>query len=145
MVIQIGIFNIKNRFNILFYIILLMLMVLAFRLASLTIVQGEAYRTEADVKTIRDIPIKAPRGNIYDRNGVLLAGNVPSFTVQMRKDDIDSEDLNDTVLLLAEILDRNNETILDEFPIELNSIVFDSDYSASEFYYPEEKVEAIFV
>lgn len=122
-----------------------MLLVLAFRLASLTIVQGEEYRTEADVKTIRDIPIKAPRGNIYDRNGVLLAGNIPSFTVQMRKDDIDRENLNDTVLLLAEILDRNNEKILDEFPIELNSIVFDSDYSASEYYYPEEKVEAIFV
>lgn len=122
-----------------------MLLVLAFRLASLTIVQGEEYRTEADVKTIRDIPIKAPRGNIYDRNGILLAGNVPSFTVQMRKDDIESEDLNDTVLLLAEILDRNNEKILDEFPIELNSIIFDSDYSALEYYYPEEKVEAVFI
>jgi penicillin-binding protein 2 len=122
-----------------------MLLVLVFRLASLTIVQGEEYRAEADVKTIRDIPIKAPRGNIYDRNGVLLAGNVPSFTVQMRKDDIDSEDLNDTVLLLAEILDRNNEKILDEFPIELNSISFDSDYSSSEYYYPEEKVEVLFV
>jgi penicillin-binding protein 2 len=126
-------------------IILLLLFVLIFRLAVLTIVQGEEYRNEADIKTIRDIPIKAPRGNIYDRNGVLLAGNIPSFTVQIRKDDIDSSEFNDIALLLAEILDKNGEKIIDEFPVELNSIVFESDVLESEFFYPEELVEKLYL
>ncbi|MBN2286030.1 MAG: penicillin-binding protein [Tissierellales bacterium] len=111
----------------------------------MTIIQGEAYRAVADVKTIRDIPIKSPRGNIYDRNGVLLAGNLPSFTVQIRKDDIKSKDFNEMALLLATILDQKNERIIDEFPIILNSIVFDSDVLESDYFYPEELVENIII
>ncbi|MBV1756339.1 MAG: penicillin-binding protein [Dethiosulfatibacter sp.] len=137
--------SLKNRYNILFLIVIALFAILVFRLAVMTIVEGDEYRTEADIKTIRDIPIKAPRGNIYDRNGVLLAGNIPSFTVQIRKDDIDSEDFDDTVFLLANILDRNNERIIDEFPIILNRITFKSELYQSEYYYIEELIEDLLI
>jgi len=82
----------SNRFNILFLIFTLLIGVLGYRMAVLTIVEGASYREVADVKKIKDIPIKAPRGKIYDRNGVVLADNLSSFTVQMYTDQINEDD-----------------------------------------------------
>ncbi len=122
-----------------------MLGVLIFRLAVLTIVEGEDYRRETDIKLIRDIPIKAPRGNIYDRNGVLLAGNIPSFTVQIRKDEIQRHELKETIFMLADILDRNNERVIDEFPIILNHLSFTSEEAQEMYFFIEEYVEALII
>ncbi len=102
-------------------IIVLMLLVLGFRMAVLTIVQGEDYRQIADVKKIKDIPVKAPRGKIYDRNGVLLADNITSFTVQMYTDQIQKSDFNNVSFILSKILDENGEKPIDDFPIVLDT------------------------
>lgn len=102
-------------------IMAVVLCVLGFRMAVLTIVEGEEYRAAADVKKIKDIPVKAPRGKIYDRNGVLLADNVSSFTVQMYTDEIEPEKFNEISYILSKILDENGEKPIDEFPIELDT------------------------
>ena len=47
------------------------------RLWSLQIAQGQTYKTESENNSLDSEPIFAPRGNIYDRNGVLLAWNSP--------------------------------------------------------------------
>ena len=111
----------KNRFNILYMIIVLLLIILGFRMAVLTIVEGQDYRQIADIKKIKDIPAKAPRGKIFDRNGLLLADNVSSFTVQMYTDEIKAEDFNDISYKLSKIFDENMERPIDEFPIELDT------------------------
>ncbi len=102
-------------------IIVFMLCVLGFRMAVLTIVEGEEYRATADIKKIKDIPVKAPRGKILDRNGVLLADNVSSFTVQMYTDEVNPENFNEISYILSKILDKNGERPIDEFPIELDT------------------------
>ncbi len=111
----------KSRYNILYMIIVFMLCVLGFRMAVLTIVEGEEYRATADIKKIKDIPVKAPRGKILDRNGVLLADNVSSFTVQMYTDEVNPENFNEISYILSKILDKNGERPIDEFPIELDT------------------------
>jgi penicillin-binding protein 2 len=111
----------KNRFNILYIIISIIIIMLSFRLATLTIVEGSKYREISDVKRIRDIPIKSPRGKIYDRNGVILADNLTSFTVQIYKSKIKPANFNDTLFTLVKILDANGESLIDEFPIVLDS------------------------
>jgi len=105
-------------------LIVLMLVVLGFRMAVLTIVQGEDYRQIADVKKIKDIPVKAPRGKIYDRNGVLLADNITSFTVQMYTDQIKRDEFNNISFVLSKILDDNGERPIDDFPIEIDTFAF---------------------
>lgn len=117
----------KNRYNILYMIIVFLLCVLGFRMAVLTIVEGEEYRAVADVKKIKDIPVKAPRGKILDRNGVLLADNVSSFTVQMYTDEIEPENFNEVSYILSKILDKNGERPIDEFPIELDTFDYIDD------------------
>jgi len=98
--------------------------VLAFRMAVLTIVEGESYREMADIKRIKDIPVKAPRGKIYDRNGVLLADNITSFTVQMYTDEVNLKEFNNVSYTLSKIFDKNGERPIDDFPIELDSFEY---------------------
>lgn len=111
----------KNRYNIIYVIIVSLLLVLGFRMAVLTIVEGENYRKKADIKIIKDIPVKAPRGKIYDRNGALLADNITSFTVQMYTDQVKAKDFKNVSFLLSKILDQNGERLIDNFPIELDT------------------------
>lgn len=130
----------KNRFNILYLIIVLLLIILGFRMAVLTIVEGQEYRQIADIKKIKDIPVKAPRGKIFDRNGIILADNVSSFTVQMYTDEIKPEDFNEIAYKLSKILDENMERPIDDFPIELDTFdyinesveIIDSDLNLEE-------------
>ena len=118
----------KNRFNILYLIIVFLLVTLGFRMAVLTIVEGEEYRRIADIKKIKDIPVKAPRGKIFDRNGLILADNVSSFTVQMYTDEIDSDDFIDIAYKLSEIFDENMERPIDDFPIEIDTFEYVDEY-----------------
>ena len=49
------------------------------RLFDLQIVRGSYFRSLSDGNRVRRIPIRAPRGEILDRNGQALARNVPVY------------------------------------------------------------------
>ncbi len=57
--------------------------VLVWRLADVQLVHGALYETLADQNQLRTIPLTAPRGLMYDRHGVIVVGNRPSFVVQV--------------------------------------------------------------
>lgn len=120
--------SIKNRFNVLYVVLAIVTFSLVFNLAKLTVLEGDKYREEADVKIVKDIPVKAPRGKILDRNGEILADNLTSFTVQLFKDKIKRNQLNSIAYRLSSILADNGETFIDEFPILIDCLDFsDSD------------------
>ena len=125
--------KIKNRYNILIIILSICMILLSFRLAILTIVEGDYYRDISDNKRLKEIYVTAPRGEIRDRYGRLLAGNKLSFTVQLLKDEINTlsrEEKNHTLLQLARLLEEDGVNYVDEFPINFN--VFE--YSSEEIY-----------
>jgi penicillin-binding protein 2 len=81
-------------------VLLVLLGVLAARLVQLQVVQGARYARLSDRNRVRKLVLPAPRGRIFDRNGVLLADTRPSFTVA-----VVPTELNDTTLpLLARLL-----------------------------------------
>jgi penicillin-binding protein 2 len=47
------------------------------------LVQGDYYRGLAENNRLRKLPLKAPRGLIYDRKGRLLVENVPSYNLML--------------------------------------------------------------
>lgn len=53
------------------------------RLFTMQVLQGTKYRELSEENRIRVEVIAAPRGEIRDRNGLLLADNIPSFTVTL--------------------------------------------------------------
>jgi penicillin-binding protein 2 len=52
-----------------------------FRLFSLQIIDGESFVARADENRIKDVSEATQRGIITDRNGYVLARNVPSYNV----------------------------------------------------------------
>jgi penicillin-binding protein 2 len=59
-----------------------------FRLWYLQVLSGTQYRQEATVNTLRTLPIAAPRGEILDRSGHVLATDRPSYVVQIVPDQL---------------------------------------------------------
>ena len=83
--------------------------VLLLNMYQLQIVSFEDYQTRADGNRIKVVPIAPNRGLIYDRNGVLLAENRPSFSLRMVKEQI--RDIDETVAELSELLVINDEQL----------------------------------
>ena len=64
-------------------LILLALAGLLARFVWLQVVQHEEFVTRANANRIRLVYLPPPRGLIYDRNGVLLADNVPAYRLEV--------------------------------------------------------------
>ena len=75
------------RYRIVYSIFFILMSLLVLKLFHLTIINGDDYRNKADNNRLKDVKITAPRGNIYDRNGKLLAGVKTSPAVQILKDE----------------------------------------------------------
>lgn len=104
------------------YILLFALLVN--RLFQLQIIEGENYARESTKKGTHNREIKATRGNIYDCNGKLLAYNKLSYNVTFEFNDttkkMSSEESNDMIYRLLQILNKNEEKLSVEFYIEKN-------------------------
>ncbi len=85
------------------------------------------YSDLANQKAYKRIKVQAPRGEIRDRNGVLLAGNEPQFTVQVSGDTLNKADkekkggANEIAYSVINILEKNEEKYVDEFPIVIEN------------------------
>jgi penicillin-binding protein 2 len=68
------------------------------------LVQGDYYRELAENNRLRRLPIKAPRGLIYDRNGRLLVENIPSYNLMF--DRSRTTDVEHSLAFVAGVLGR---------------------------------------
>ncbi len=108
---------IKNRDNQIMLTIMILMAVLGLRLFGLTVVEGSRWDEAAKSISVKSIYTSAPRGNILDRYGRLLAGNRPSFTVQFVEGDLDDKEINRQALEIMAILEKNGDRINDKLPI----------------------------
>jgi penicillin-binding protein 2 len=81
------------------YVILAIFLFLAYGLWRLQVSQSDYYSAAAERNRIREVPILAPRGNIYDRNGRVIVRNYTSYTALLMRDS--SRDLNADADLIA--------------------------------------------
>lgn len=93
------------RINILIMIIILVFTVLVVRLVWLQVAHGEDFKQQAENNRIRLLPITAPRGTFYDRNGVPLVNNRPGFSISLVP--INGPIPNDVITKLAGLLGMN--------------------------------------
>jgi penicillin-binding protein 2 len=70
------------------FVVFLALCALIGRLTQVQILEGERFAAAARENQIRRIPVAAPRGRIYDRNGVVLVRSRPSFVCAMIPSDV---------------------------------------------------------
>lgn len=116
-----------DRLSIIKNLILVAFVVILVKILYMTTFKYEHYTELAENKTYKQLLIKAPRGEIKDRYGRLLAGNKNLFTVQVSGDGIKRKDsngksmANDICLKLINLLEKNNEEYIDEFPIYIQN------------------------
>src|SRR5450432_344611 len=94
------------------YVILAIFLFLAYGLWRLQVSQSDMYATLAAQNRIRNVPILAPRGKIFDRNGRPIVDNYPSFTALLLRDS--SRDLNADAGLIAEGLHLDPKDVRDK-------------------------------
>ena len=90
-------------------IVSIIFFVLILRLAFIQIIQNDKYSTLASENRIRLISITAPRGEVYDRNGVKIVGNQPVYTVSLVN--LGREDTGGVIEKLAGILGMDPQEI----------------------------------
>jgi penicillin-binding protein 2 len=78
--------NLRVRLRIIQAFVLVLLGVLCLRLYKLQIIDGKRYANVAENQRIRLLPIPAPRGVIFDRNGRLLVDSRPIYSVILSRE-----------------------------------------------------------
>jgi penicillin-binding protein 2 len=89
--------------------VLLLLVILLLRLAELQLLNHQRFTTMSMDNRVRVEPIPPTRGLIYDRNGVLLAQNLPTYSLEVTPEQVD--DLEQTLSQLGEILEISESDI----------------------------------
>ncbi|MDY0212859.1 MAG: penicillin-binding protein 2 [Desulfuromonadaceae bacterium] len=88
----------KRTFEWLLFAVAIFFILIAARLWYLQVIKADHFELLAQRNRTRYIPIAAPRGIIFDRNGEILVGNRPSFSVSVLR-----QDVTDKVTLIEDI------------------------------------------
>jgi len=99
----------QNKLHATQYIVVLVLAVLAAGMWRLQILGADGYRVLAEANRVRKIPVLAPRGKIFDRDGRILVDNYPSVSCYLLREQV--KDLSADIPLIARGLDLPVEQV----------------------------------
>ena len=129
------------RVNFIGYVVAAALLVLAFGFWNAQIVQVGYYQQKAEQNRVREIPLLAPRGRIYDREHRVLADNRPSYNVILIRENSPHTAVQTAEMLSPgigmskdEVLERINRSVKRRDP-KFRPIVLKEDVSVSEIAY----------
>lgn len=115
----------KSRIFVLYFIFAIFFVVIFIRVFDLQIIKNDYYMSNYIQKAQKPIYTAGTRGNIYDRNGQILASNKLSYTVTI-EDVMDSgsdknKNLNAIIDKTIKIIEENGDSLTNDFPIILNA------------------------
>lgn len=123
---------IKSRLAGATVVMTLLFGVLLWRMFYLQIISGEDYQNDYTLKIVKERTLNSTRGNIYDRNGKLLAYNELAYSITIEDNGtysstaVKNESINAEIAQIITALEANGDAITDEFKIDLNA---DKSYS----------------
>ena len=112
------------RLILLIVVFIILFIILVKRLFVFQIIDGEKYLNDFTLTIKKETTLKSTRGNIYDRNGQLIAYNELAYSVTI-EDNYESgssknQKLNDCILKTINIIEENGDTVANDFKIVLN-------------------------
>lgn len=111
----------KSRLFVVWILIVVLFVVALQRLFTMQIVNGEDYLNNYTMSIEREITVEGTRGNIYDRNGVLLAHNELSYTITLVNDGTyDSDELNAEISTLIDMIEANGDSIINDLDLYMD-------------------------
>ncbi len=116
--------NINLRFNILTLLIYIVGIILIAQLFSLQIVNGAEYREQSNTRLTRETTLEAARGAILDKTGTPLVTSKMEFSLEMYKSKVDTQNLNQAILNMVQVLEKYQCSYSDIFPIKIDPFEF---------------------
>lgn len=98
--------NILNRLYFVAGSMFVFALAVVFKLCSIQFVQGDAYRSLAQERTIKNVEIPANRGNVYSADGSLLATSIPKYDIRIDAIQPKQEVFNKYIKALGDSLSR---------------------------------------
>ena len=114
----------KFKFNILSMLVYILGIILLVQLFNLQIIKGQEYREQSNTRLTRESVLKAARGNILDRTGNPIVSNTMGFRLDLYKTKVDNQTLNDTILKIINILEKNGDKYSDNLLITVEPFGF---------------------
>ena len=114
----------KSRLAVAGVVLTLLFAALLWRVFYLQIVNGQEYQDNYTLKIVKERTLNSTRGNIYDRNGKLLAYNELAYTITIEDNGTYSSDseknkaLNQEISQIVKALEKNGDSILNDFKID---------------------------
>jgi penicillin-binding protein 2 len=118
--------NLRARLRFIQALVVVLLGLLGVRLYVLQVVRGERYAEIAENQRRRHLPIPAPRGVIFDREGRVLVDSRPIYNVILSREDVKGKDLTSLVEPLSEGLALDKDLLQDRFEIVKSMPAFES-------------------
>ena len=116
--------NTKTVFTVCMVVTLVFFLIFAARLADWQLIHGAEYRSLSEHSTGYTVKTEPIRGEILDRNGEGLVINRTRYRVTLDKLYIDRDKLDDTILLLIDILGKTDDKWNDPLPIKVSGDSF---------------------
>lgn len=114
----------RLRYNILSILVYIIGIILLIQLFNLQIIKGQEYRKQSNTRLTRETVLEAARGKILDRTGNVLVSNTMGFTLDLYKTKVDNQVLNDSILKIINILEKNGDKYNDNLPIMVEPFAF---------------------
>ena len=117
----------KSRLAVAGILMVILFAILLWRMFYLQIISGEEYQNNYTLKIVKERTLNSTRGNIYDRNGKLLAYNELSYSITIEDNGTYSSTTEKNDALNAEIaqvitaLEKNKDAIINEFKVDLQA------------------------
>lgn len=98
--------------------------ILIYRVFSLQIVNGQTYLDDFQLKIEKERSLSSARGNIYDRNGNILAYNELAYSVTI-EDVYESgryknRNINKTLYTVIKMIEKNGDSVISGYEVVLN-------------------------
>ncbi|NQU83297.1 MAG: penicillin-binding protein 2 [Parcubacteria group bacterium] len=108
----------ERRLRVVLIFFITILGVLAFRTGYLQVIKGEYYRTASEQNRIKTQIVPSWRGIIYDRSGIPLVRNIPTFSISVIPADVPEAGKE-----RGEFMNRLSD-IIGVHPIEIEKILY---------------------
>jgi len=114
---------IRSRTFLLSLVFIVMFGILLHRVFYLQIVKGVEYQDSFSLKTKREVSLSSTRGDIYDRNGEVLAYSELAYSVTIEDNGsypntkTKNAQLNQTIYQLIQLIEKNGDTVMNDMGI----------------------------
>ena len=118
---------VKSRLAVATVVMMLLFGVLLWRVFFLQVVNGQEYQDNSILRIVKERTLNSTRGNIYDRNGNLLAYNELAYSITIEDNgtysstDAKNTALNAEIAQIITALEANGDSIINDFKVDLTA------------------------